>query len=88
MSQQMIKIGQQSIRDVLDADKIEVAADTSNAGGLVALDATVAGLTGNVEVCRIIVADNASLPAEDVNALLQAVKEILTYNRVVGIVQT
>ena len=88
MSQQMIKIGIQATVDVLDEDKIEVAADTSNAGGVVTLDTTVGGLTGNTEVVRIIVADNAVLPHDQIQQVVQAVKEIFTDQRVVGIVQT
>lgn len=87
MSQQMIKIGIQATVDVPDANKIEVAADTSNAGGLVALDTTVGGLTGNTEVMRIIVADNAVLPADQVQQVVQAVKQILRDNLVRQIVQ-
>ena len=82
MSQQAIKIGQQSIRDTLDEDKLETVADVTS------LDATVNGLTGNVEVCRIIIADNASLDPKNIDALIYAVREILTTRRITEIVQT
>lgn len=87
MTQQMIKIGIQATVDVPNSSKVEVGADTSNAGGLTTLDTTVGGITDNTEVIRIIVADNAVLPATQVQQVVQAVKEILTDQLVVQIVQ-
>lgn len=82
MSQQAIKIGIQATVDLLDEDKLETIADVTS------LDTTVNGLTGNTEVIRVIVADNAVLPADQVAQVVEAVRRVLTHDRLVDIVQT
>ena len=81
MSQQAIKVGIQATVDLLDEEKLETVADVTS------LDTTVNGLTGNTEVIRVIVADNAVLPADQVAQVVEALTRILRHDRLVGIVQ-
>lgn len=82
MSQQAIKIGIQATVDVLDEDKLETNSDATS------LDTTVNGIIGNTEVVRVIVADNAVLPHDQVQQVVQALRNILTNSRLTEIVQT
>ena len=87
MSQQAIKIGVMALADSLGneypgEETIETIADATG------LDATVNGVTGNTEVCRIIIADNAVLPEDLVMQLNATVQRIMKDERVRDIVQT
>lgn len=72
MTQFAFKVGLQTVQDRQDGTKLEVVDPD-----VTALDATVAGITGNNEVCRIIFADNATLDAENLSQTLQYLRKLL-----------
>jgi len=87
MSQQAIKIGIQALADQLGneypgEETIETIADATG------LDTTVNGVTGNTEVMRIIVADNAVLPEDLVMQVVATAQRILRDERIRDIIQT
>lgn len=81
MAQQAIKIGVKALSDTLDTGNIEIIGDATS------LDTTVNAVTGNLEVVRIVIADNVRLSDDLVLQAIETVRRVLTHEQVTRIVQ-